>query len=115
LQNLAGQDIKVYAVWVPVLASDGQFAVGQATKNIPDPRATHYWDANADLVKSFAPVLGIQGKAWDVYLLYDQSAEWGDTAPKPVFWQDQLGISEESQLDADKMTDEIKRLLATPK
>lgn len=98
---------------MPVLASDGQFAVGQATKNIPDPRATHYWDANAEFVKSFAPVLGINGKAWDVYLLYDQNAEWGDTPPKPVFWQDQLGISDESQLDADKMTAKISELLHT--
>ncbi|HEV8590828.1 MAG TPA: hypothetical protein VGQ55_01900 [Pyrinomonadaceae bacterium] len=105
--------MKAYAVWVPVLASDGEFAVGRATKNIPDPRATHYWDANAEFVKSFAPVLGINGKAWDVYLLYDKEAEWGDTPPKPEYWQEQLGISDETQLNADIMTAEINKLLAS--
>lgn len=97
---------------MPVLASDGEFAVGRATKHIPDSRAAHYWDANAELVKSFAPVLGINGKAWDIYLLYDQNAEWGELPPKPIYWQEQLGISDETQLDADKMTAEIVRLLA---
>jgi len=97
---------------VPILASDGQFAVRQATKYIPDQRATHYWDGNAELVKGFAPILGVK-KAWDVYLLYDQNAEWRDIPPKPVYFQDQLGISDESQLDADKMTDEIKRMLSS--
>ena len=112
LDNLKGQDVKVYSVWVPVLPSDGEFAVGHATKNIPDPRATHYWDADAELVRSFAPVLGLgKGKAWDVYLLYDKDAEWNDAPPKPIFWQEQLGISDETQLDAEKMTAEINRLL----
>jgi hypothetical protein len=46
-------------------------------------------------------------------MLYDQNAEWNDTPPKPEFWQEQLGVSEESKLDADKMTAEIQRLLAT--
>lgn len=100
---------------MPILASDAKFAVGRATKNIPDSRATHYWDANGELVKSFAPVMGINGNAWDIYLLYDQNAEWSDTPPKPIFWQEQLGISDETQLDADKMTAEIKRLLGAPK
>ena len=115
LDNLKGQDVKVYAVWVPVLASDGEFAVGRATKNIPDPRATHYWDTNAELVRSFAPVLDLgKGKAWDVYLLYDKDAEWKDSPPKPIYWQEQLGISDETQLDPDKMTAEIQKLLQSP-
>lgn len=49
--------------------------------------------------------------AWDVYLLYDQGGEWTDTPPKPIFWQEQLGISDETALDAVKMTAEIEKLL----
>lgn len=114
LDRLPGKDVAVYSVWVPVLASDGEFAVGRATKNLTDQRVTHYWDADAVFVKSFAPVLGLgNNPAWDVYLLYDQNAEWNDTPPKPEFWQEQLGISDETQLDADKLTAEIERLLKT--
>jgi len=112
LENLKGQDLKVYSVWVPILPSDGEFAVGRATKNLPDDRVRHYWDAQGELVKSFAPVLGIEsGKAWDVYLLYDKDLEWTDSPPKPIFWQEQLGISEETRLDADKLTAEMKKML----
>ena len=97
---------------VPILASDGEFAVGRATKYLPDDRATHYWDANGELVRSFAPVLGLgDAPAWDVYLLYDQGAEWADTPPKPIFWQEQLGISDETTLNPEKMTEAIKKLL----
>lgn len=109
---MPGKDVKVYSVWVPVLASDGEFAVGRATKNLPDSRVTHYWDGEGTLVKSFAPVLGLGNRpAWDVYLLYDRNAEWTDTPPKPEFWQEQLGISDETTLDGDKLTAEIERLL----
>ena len=97
-------------MWVPVLASDAEYAVGRATKSLPDDRVTHYWNSDASLTKSFAPVLGVQ-KAWDVYLLYDKGAQWADTPPKPVYWQEQLGISDETQLDADKMTAKIQELL----
>ena len=73
---------------------------------------THYWDANGELVAGFAPVLGLKdGKAWDVYLLYDQNAEWKDSFPKPNFWQEQLGISQETTLDAEKLTDAVKKML----
>ena len=63
-------------------------------------------------MKGFAPILGLGDRdAWDVYLLYDQNAEWIGEPPKPNFWQEQLGISDETQLDAGKLTAEIDRLL----
>ncbi len=94
------------------MPTDAKFTVGRATKSLPDPRVSHYWDGDAVLAKSFAPVLGIkEGKAWDVFLLYDQNAEWKDTPPKPIFWQEQLGISEETQLDGPKLKAEVDKLL----
>lgn len=98
---------------MPILPSDARLTVGRATKYLADDRVTHYWDGDAELVKGFAPVLGIDdGKAWDVYLLYDQDTEWIDSPPTPVFWQEQLGISEETRLDAAKLTAEIQRLVS---
>jgi hypothetical protein len=111
LDDVKGKDIKVYSVWVPILPSDAKITVGRATKNINDIRASHYWDAEGELVKAYAPVLGLDEQAWDVYLLYGENAEWQETPPKPIFWQEQLGISDETQLDADKMTAEINKLL----
>jgi len=102
----------VYSIWVPILPSDAKFTVGRATKNLPDSRVTHYWDDGGKLVAGFAPVLGIDDKAWDVYLLYDQNAEWKDTPPKPAYWQEQLGISDETKLDPPKLTAEINKMLS---
>ena len=111
---MPGKEVKVYAVWVPILPTDAQIAVGRATKNLPDSRVSHYWDGESETVKGFAPVLDLGKRpAWDVYLVYDQNAEWKDGFPKPEFWEEQLGISDETVLDADKMTAEINRLLQT--
>ena len=57
-------------------------------------------------------MLGIEGDTWDVYLLYDKNAEWKDTPPKPIYWQEQLGISEQTALDRTKLAAEINKLLA---
>ena len=114
LKRLSDKNVAVYAVWVPVLPSDGKFAVGRATKYLPDTRVSHFWDSDGVLVRDFAPVLGLEpdDKAWDVYLLYDKSAEWGDTPPKPSFWQEQIGFSEATRLDGPKLAEAINKTLA---
>lgn len=111
LDDLKGQDVKVYSVWQPILPSDAKLTVGRATKSLPDPRVSHYWDAENVFAQTFAPVLEID-KAWDLYLLYDNNAEWGETPPKPIYWQEQLGISDATKLDRVKLTAEINKLLA---
>lgn len=112
MADLKGQDVKVYSVWVPMLPSDAKLTVGRATKSLDDPRVTHYWDADNVLSKAWAPVLGIDDEAWDVYLLYDKDAEWGEMPPKPIYWQEQLGISDATKLDRVKLTTEINKLLS---
>jgi hypothetical protein len=111
LDELKGKDVAVYSVWQPILPSDAQFAVGRATKKLPDGRVTHYWDAGDIFAAAFSPVLGIDQDAWDVYLLYDKNAEWKEAPPKPIYWQEQLGISEATKLDGPKLTAEMKRLI----
>jgi hypothetical protein len=111
LDTLKQKDIEVYAVWEPMLPSDARFTVGRATKRLADSRVNHFWDADGVLAKAFAPVLSIDGDAWDVYLVYDRNAEWTDTPPKPAYWQEQLGISDETKLNGPKLTSEITRML----
>jgi hypothetical protein len=112
LNNLHGEEIKVYSAWVPILASDAQMTVEGAAKNLSDRRVTHYWDRDAELVSNFVPVLGLGKRpAWDVYMCYNPYAEWTDLPPTPDFWQEQLGISAETRLDAEKLVAEIWKLL----
>jgi hypothetical protein len=67
--------------------------VPKATKEIWDARATHYWDADGQLIKSYRDVLGgFEEPVWDTYVLYGPDAEWkDDTPPVPAFWMHQLG------------------------
>lgn len=111
LDDLKGQDVKTYTVWQPILPSDVKLTVGRATKRLPDPRVRHYWDGENLFAQTFAPVLGLEDQAWDVYLLYGKDADWGETPPKPVYWQEQLGLSDETMLDKTKLTAEIRKLL----
>lgn len=98
-----------------MLPSDAKLTVGRATKSLDEPRVTHYWDGENVLSEAFTPVLGLKQEAWDVYMLYDKDAEWGDTPPKPVYWQEQLGISDATKLDRTKLTAEINKLLSPAK
>ena len=34
-----------------------------------------------------------------------------DTPPKPVFWQEQLGISDQTKLDGPKLAGEMNKLI----
>lgn len=114
LDNVKSEEVRVYSAWVPMLASDTQVAVDRAAENLPDRRVTHYWDRNAELVTNFVPVLGLGNRpAWDVYMCYDRDAEWKDLPPKPNFWQEQLGLSDDTRLDAAQLTAEINKLVMT--
>ena len=67
--------------------------VPKATREIWNARATHYWDADGQLIKSYRDVLGgFSEPVWDTYILYGPDAKWeGDRPPAPAFWMHQLG------------------------
>lgn len=84
--------LRAYVVWVPMnraLERD----VANATKEVWDARATHYWDADGQLITSYREVLGgFNEPVWDTYVLYGPGAKWeGDRPPAPAYWMHQLG------------------------
>ena len=88
-----------YVVWVPKLFGT-ESDVPTATRFVPDPRATHFWDGSAMLVHQYDTVLGIDQDAWDVYLLYGPTARWdGAAPPPPAFWMHQLRTDKAPPLD----------------
>jgi hypothetical protein len=106
-------DVRVYAVWVPILLSDSYFTVPRATNRLPDPRVSHYWDGNGKLVRGYAQVLKLdEGKpAWDVYFVFDRDAEWREGVPAPEYWMHQIDLAPERTFDGHKLADEVERLL----
>ena len=93
LEKVPGDALRTYVVWVPMnraLERD----VANATKEVWDTRARHYWDADGWLMNTYKQVIGgfPFEPAWDTFILYGPDAKWeGDKPPKPAYWMHQLG------------------------
>lgn len=112
LDTIKSPDLRVYAVWAPILKSDAESHVRAAAGRVTDERALRYWDEKGALVQSLARVLKIGDQpAWDVYLLYDRDAEWGDEPPAPSSWMHQLQLAPERRLDGARLAGEVTALL----
>ncbi len=100
LSKLDAPDLRVYLVWVPVLADDSPAAARRAAAQVLDPRVAQFWDDGLRLGLELARELGIPGRpsvqegraiAWDVYLVYPAGPRAGPSAPpKPAVWLHQL-------------------------
>jgi hypothetical protein len=117
LDQVNAVDLRVYAVWVPILRTDIRLAVSRATTRLPDDRVDHFWDARGKLPGTYSRILGLPDSrpAWDVYLLFDRNARWDGEPPAPTQWMHQLGIAPPpQQLDADRLAGEVVNLLNSP-
>jgi hypothetical protein len=82
LEQYPDADLRVYVVWLPVLAQDSRFEVDDL---VVDARATHYWDNDqvvSDALSSAFDSGG--GVVWDVYFLFGPDATWNERPPKPL-------------------------------
>jgi hypothetical protein len=103
-------DIAVYVVWSPQLGAQEKH-VASATGLVSDARALHYWDGSMTVGRAFQPLLQLSEPAWDVWMLFDESAVWKDSAPAPAWWEHQLhGAPSERVLDAVRFATKARSL-----
>jgi hypothetical protein len=82
LQKYPSADLKVYVIWVPMLAFDARMSIDASV--ISDSRVEQFWDGDKVAGAWFAEELeGYPGVAWDVYYLYGPDAKW-DSTPEPL-------------------------------
>jgi hypothetical protein len=63
LDQYPSEQVRVYAVWLPMLAGDSREEWNGTT--MPDARATHFWDGELQIGEWFAKqVDGYDGVAW---------------------------------------------------
>lgn len=104
-------------LWVPMLPADDADAATRQAGLWPDHRVHHWWDGGRELSRLFEQSLGLQGPAWDVYLLYRPRIRWaGQVPPTPSFWMHQLaGPAVDPQLflsrDPSRLSKELDKLL----
>jgi hypothetical protein len=82
LAQLPSDQLRVYAVWLPMLWGDAR---EKWDGNImSDPRVTHFWDGDTQVGEWFAEkVEGYRRVSWDVYYLYGPDAKW-ESVPSPL-------------------------------
>ncbi len=102
LAQYPSDQLRVYAVWLPMLGGDAREAWNGTTMS--DIRVTHFWDGDALVGQWFAKqVDGYEGIAWDVYYLYGPDATW-ETVPKPLLGSGGTIIGERDTLQAQLST-----------
>jgi copper chaperone CopZ len=87
----AGDDVAVAVVWIDMLPSDSEASARRAAVLLQDPRVNQFHDPQRHAGQAWAEVLGIQGIAWDTYMLFAGGALWDGGAPMPDEWFHQLG------------------------
>ena len=104
--------IEAYVVWVPELGAH-ENNVADATKLVPDARASHYWDPNEVLGAAYGRSLPTPAAAWDVYMLFGPGAVWPTSGvPRPDYWMQQLaGVTIAPRLDGATFAAEAGKLL----
>lgn len=113
LDKVNSDNVRVYVVWTPVLREDNRTAARQSISYITDGRATHFWDEDKSLGRTFGELVELprqRGLAWDIYFVFDVEAEWTDSPPKPAEWMHQLAL-DERLLNGDKLRKSIEKLL----
>lgn len=76
-------NLRVYAVWLPVLWSDFRWTWRPV---LTDSRVTNFWDGRGEVGRWFLPNVTHREGArieWDAYFVYPPAARW-DTLPAPL-------------------------------
>ncbi len=97
----AGANVKVYAVWLPIIASDARSEWKKSL--LPDARVMHLWDEQRVTGRWFANQAWY-GKdvevAWDIYILFGPEARW-DGSPGPLISWGETVVDAREQLRRD--------------
>ena len=75
-------DLKVYAVWYNMLASDAREK--WPGKLLTDSRVEHYWDAEKIVGIWYGETVTVKSEGhveWDASFLYGSDSEWTETGP----------------------------------
>ena len=119
MDQVKDDKLRVYSVWVPILLTDAERAVPNATKRLTDDRVMHLWDGKGELVEAYKMTLPTKNaetgeyiKAWDVYLVFAPGIEWKDQPPAPSSWMHQLYSADPKKaFDSKLLATEVQRLI----
>lgn len=84
IERSSNPEAGILVVWVDMLRFDSEKASRKAIGKLfgQDPRVRHFWDPKNRVPAALAAGFdwAEDDLAWDIYLFYDQDAEWTDQA-----------------------------------
>jgi hypothetical protein len=102
--------VRIYYVWIDMLASDDRYSAYLRALEFDDPRASYYWDKHKLTGIEWKETIGLEeGVAWDMYFVYGPDATWSSVPTVPDFWTHQLAIPEDiaPRLSLERLTREM--------
>ena len=84
MEQRAGENLRIFVVWEPVLPTDWAAPSTANLRRLRDTRARQYWDRERLLSKA----MGEQDRSsivWDWVGVFSSDAVWTSVPPKPVF------------------------------
>jgi hypothetical protein len=84
LREINSQNVRVFVIWEPVLATDFVAPSTAALARIADARATQYWDRK----RALSHLLGEHNRStvvWDYIAVYAPGTLWQYAPPKPIY------------------------------
>ena len=86
--------VRVFAVWMPVLATDVVAPTSRTLGRLADPRVRQYWDPDSLVAKKLGQdarppqpepdCCRRKGVLWDLLAIYPSGGEWTATFPTAV-------------------------------
>ncbi|HZI73619.1 MAG TPA: hypothetical protein VFD73_06255 [Gemmatimonadales bacterium] len=98
LQEVAGNPMKVFVVWEPILVTDLQPPTTAALARVSDVRAAQFWDKDRQVSKAIAGEITRRGQdaeqhryrskggvLWDTIAIYPPGVKWAGSGPAPSY------------------------------
>jgi hypothetical protein len=123
LKRNSDRDIRVFAVWEPILPTDFSSPGTAVLSRLSDPRVAQDWDKNhlfagalerrleTDATQPRPSCCKSRGVEWDEVAVYDRNARWDAQLPRAAFLNGPVVES----LDFSKVVSELLSPSASPR
>lgn len=118
LDRIGDDRLRLFVVWGPMQRKETEADARAAAVRLTDPRVTQFWTDDDVLANAYKEPLGLAAEpepAWDIYMLFPAGARWGDALPVPPYfmWVEKK-LPAETKFNADKLGEQVRRLLSAP-